>query len=124
MDNHFALMYTGRNLMDELGTVQVTIERAEGRIHVLDLQYVCEPQYDYRKKAYTFSDETTQFARVLFEKKIVRTEIVNFNDWIQNIDWLFYCSKPLILRCFQQKWMTYTREGQEPVLYKKYMRKQ
>lgn len=120
MDTHFKLMYTGLNIMDELATVEIMIDRQLGRIHVHDTQYVCEPQYDYGKKAYTFSEETLQMARVLFAKQIIYTEIVNFNDWVQNVDWLFYCSKAVILRYLDGKFITYGRDSKEPVLYQKY----
>lgn len=119
MSTYFKLMYTGRNLMDELATVEIAIDRAAERIHVLDAHYVCEPQYDAVKKAYSFSDETMQMARVLFQKEIICSEIVNFNDWVKKVDWVFYCSKPLLIRCLNGEFQTYSKDIDATFLYKK-----
>ncbi|MEE1133068.1 MAG: hypothetical protein UHX00_15730 [Caryophanon sp.] len=119
MNTYFKLMYTGRNLMDELATVEIAIDVEAKRIHLFDAHYVCEPQYDAVKKAYSFSDETTQLARVLFEKEIVCKEIVKFDDWVRKIDWVFYCSKPLLLRCLNGEFLTYPKEFDAAFLYKK-----
>ena len=119
MSTYFKLMYSGRNLMDELATVEIAIDVAAERIHVFDAYYVCEPQYDAVKKAYSFSDETTQMARVLFKKEIICSEIVNFNDWVKKVDWVFYCSKSLLLRCLGGEFLTYPKEIESEFLYKK-----
>lgn len=120
MDHFLKMMYTGRNLMDELATVQVAFDVAHNRIHVYDMSYVCEAQYDFLKKAYTFSDETLQFSRIMFQKKIISPEIVNFNDWVVKVDWVFYSSKSSILRCFNGHFTAHDWHSTETFFYKLY----
>lgn len=114
------LIYNGLNMMDEMGVVQITFDTAANRIHVLDKQYVCEPVYDYQKKAYTFSDETLACAKVLFHKKYILTNSINFEEWIKKVDWVFYSNKSVILRYVDARWYEYNWKSQQSFLYKDY----
>lgn len=116
------LMYNGKNMSDEMAVVEVTLDTAKNRIHVYDQQYVCEPSYDYIKKAYTFSEETLKFAEIMFSKKLLATNITKFSLWLESVDWLFYTRKPFILRYFEGQWSYHEWQEVKPFLCEKYQK--
>ena len=89
--------YQALNLMDEVCTVEVTVNYEEMVVHLFDDSAAIYPSYDYATENFIMNDEFEKMLQVLAKKYLMRrrdqlNETFCFEDFV----WIFYTpQKPL-----------------------------
>lgn len=91
MKKYAQLQYQGLNLLDEVGTVQITIDYEASIIHIYDTQQIVAPEYDFIVKNYTLTSSFYQMAAAIRQKNFLQIdEHLSLEQWVDNSTWYFY----------------------------------
>ena len=93
------IQYQGRNLMEQICTVEVAVDEQKRHIHIFDPQQVVWPEYNGVLKQYILSESFYTMLAVLrrkylFQQDCFKTE----SDWLNLIDWYFYIPNKKVLK--------------------------
>ena len=89
--------YQALNLMDEICTVEVTVDYEKMVVHLLDSSGAIYPTYDYVSKSFVINDEFEKMLHVLSNKYLMRKrDQVNERFRFEDFKWIFYTpQKPI-----------------------------
>lgn len=98
MNDLLEFEYRGLNLLDEISTVEISIDKKARIIHIFDQNNVVEPEFYFSTKEYKLTDSFYQMAQILLNKKfILLYEITDLHEWINQFKWIFYGSRKVVL---------------------------
>lgn len=95
----YQMQYNALNLLDEICTVEITVDEDNRVLHILDLDHAVSPIYYFVKKQFQLNDEFYKMADVLIKKKILFLDNgpdVSQEQWLQNTTVYFYSGKPAV----------------------------
>ena len=94
----FELEYRGLNLLDEICTVEIAMDRLQKVIHIHDTNQVVEPEYNFSIKQFQMSEGFYKMAKIFYNKKFLELQSQTEIQWINEIVWVFYGSKKSIFK--------------------------
>jgi hypothetical protein len=89
--------YQALNLMDEICTVEVTVDYEKMVVHLFDFSGAIYPIYDYASQSFVINDEFEKMLHVLSNKYLMRKrDQVNERFRFEDFKWIFYTpQKPI-----------------------------
>ena len=86
--------YKALNLMDQIETIEITLDYEHRTIHILDVNGITYPMYNSKNKEYVCSEEFLSLAKAVKEKYLAKT----FFELVENsYNWVIYSRKNRIL---------------------------
>jgi hypothetical protein len=86
--------YKALNLMDQIETIEITLDYAHRTIHIFDLNGITYPMYSVKNGEYVCSDEFLSLAKCVKEKYLAKT----FFEFVQqSFNWVIYSRKNRVL---------------------------
>lgn len=94
---HEKFQYQALNLMDEICTVEVTVDYEKMIVHLFDSSGAIYPTYDYVSQSFVINDEFEKMLNVLANKYLMRKRNqVNERFRFEDFMWIFYTpQKPI-----------------------------
>ena len=79
--------YKALNLLDEISTVELTLDTINGSIHVFDVDGAVYPQFNFSTKQYEPNDEFWKMKETIEQKHLA---VTFFEQIKEEVKWLFY----------------------------------
>lgn len=99
MKKYAQLQYQGLNLLDEIGTVELTIDCEQARIHVYDTQQIVAPEYCFQTKQDQLTESFYKMATVVRQKNFLQVkDSLTIEQWVRENTWYFYNQTTTIKR--------------------------
>lgn len=93
---HMQFEYKALNLLDEISTVELTLDTINSSIHVFDRDGAVYPQFNFSTKQYEPNDEFWKMKENIEQKHLAATFFAEINE---ELKWLFYTPKKEVY-CF------------------------
>lgn len=91
--------YKALNLVDEVCTVEITVQEDKRMLHILDLEDAVSPSYNFVEDQFVLSDDFQKMALVLKRKNILLFQNnyeVALEKWLKPLIIIFYRKKSIL----------------------------